>query len=97
MSDPRLVDRILAHAHTAAASLRVRSALNPMLWLCAVISPLSFGLAYLFGDRELLAVTMVCIGSAPIVATILGFFYFMVSAPEKLSQRNIKYDVKRLS
>lgn len=77
-------DRLVATAQAAAGSLRVKSALNPMLWLCAIVSLPCFILSYLLHGIEPLATILVFIGAAPIAATIIGFLYFMVMAPEKL-------------
>jgi len=77
-------DHLISSAHSAASSLRVKSALNPMLWLCAIVSLPCFVLAYFLHGTEPLASTLVYIGAAPIAATIVGFFYFMIMAPEKL-------------
>jgi hypothetical protein len=77
-------DNIFANARSAASSLRVRSALNPMLWLCAIVSLPCFVLSYMLHGTEPLASMLIYIGAAPIGATILGFLYFMVMAPEKL-------------
>jgi hypothetical protein len=88
MSDPgaapRFFEQIIASAQSAAGRLRVKSALNPMLWLCGIISLPCFGLAYIASGTEPLATILVCIASAPVICTILGFFYFMIFAPEKL-------------
>jgi hypothetical protein len=78
MSDSRLWDQFVANARSAAASLRVKSALNPMLWLSAIISPICLTLAYFAHGIEPLATWLLFIGAAPIVATIFGFFYFMI-------------------
>ena len=77
-------EKIIASAHTAASSLRVKSALNPMLWLCAIVSLPCFILAYLLHGIEPLDSMLVYIGAAPIGATILGFLYFMTFDPSKL-------------
>lgn len=82
MAGGTIIDQIIANAQSAASSLRVRSALNPMLWLCAIVSLPCFILAYL--AHEPLATLLVYIGAAPIGATILGFLYLAVVAPEKL-------------
>jgi hypothetical protein len=37
MNDPTVVDQIIASAKSAASNLRVRSALNPMLWLSGIL------------------------------------------------------------
>lgn len=84
MNGSTIIDHIVANARSAASNLRVRSALNPMLWLCAIVSLPCFILAYLAHGIEPLATLLVCIGALPIIATIIGFLYLMVAKPEKL-------------
>src|ERR1700687_5320338 len=77
-------EKAISSAQSAAASLRVKSALNPMLWLCGIISLPCLLLAYLIGTASPLAVIFSCIGAAPILSTIIGFFYFMIFKADKL-------------
>lgn len=83
-----ILERIAASAHSAATHLRVKSALNPMLWLCGIVSLPCFILGYVVHGIEPLATMLVYIGAAPIVATIFGFLYLMVKAPEKLQSED---------
>ena len=78
-----MFDHIISGAQSAAAKLRVRSALNPMLWLCAIVSIPSFALAYCLNGYNM-GVVFLVVGSAPVLTTIIGFLWFMVKSPEKL-------------
>jgi hypothetical protein len=85
-SPASVFERIAAKAQSAASQLRVKSALNPMLWMCGIVSLPCYVLAYFsyasgFHD---LGMAFVYIGSVPIVGTVLGFFYFGIVSPEKL-------------
>lgn len=71
-------------AASAAQQLRVRSALNPMLWLTGIGSPICFATAYAFRDAQTMSWVLVFIGMVPIVVTCLGFAYFAITKPEKL-------------
>lgn len=86
MSDPgaSLFDRITGRSQTAAGRLRVRSALNPMLWLCGIVSPLSFGAALLARGREPLTTMFFAIGAIPILVACAQAVYFGIWRPEKL-------------
>jgi hypothetical protein len=83
-----LLERIAATAHSAATHLRVKSALNPMLWMCAIVTLPCFILAYFARGIEPLATLVGCIGALPVVATVVGFLYFMIKAPEKLQSED---------
>ena len=86
---PGLFERISGRAQIAAHQLRIRSALNPMLWLCGIVSLPCFVfsivlLAFLPTKLEKLAIILVLVGIAPIAVAIIGFFYFMIFAPHRL-------------
>jgi hypothetical protein len=84
MNESGLFERFISNAQSAATNLRIKSALNPMLWLCGIISLPCFVCSYLFRGTEPLASVLMYVGIAPVGATILGFFYFMIAAPDKL-------------
>ena len=74
-----------AHAASAAAQkLRVRSALNPMLWLTAIASPICLGAAYAFSAQSTVMWVLVAVALLPIVFTCFGFVYFAAKSPERL-------------
>src|ERR1700674_5560253 len=79
-----LFERIAASAQSAASHLSVKSALNPMLWLVGIVSLPCFVLAYFSQQNQPLESLLLYIGTAPIVATIIGFLYFMIWDPKRL-------------
>jgi hypothetical protein len=83
MSDDGLFDRFARRSQSAAGRLRVRSALNPILWLCAIVSMPCFGAAPFLGGSILQSVVIV-IGAVPVATACAGFVYFLRFAPEKL-------------
>ena len=88
MPDAKIYNLLLSKVQSAAASLRVRSALNPALWLCALITLPCFVIAYFADSAQPITTTLLCLGASPIAATIIGFFYFMIFAPEKLQSED---------
>src|SRR5580700_4942289 len=84
MSESTLWDRITGRAQTAAGRLRVRSALNPMLWLCGIISlPCLLGAWLAHGTEPIATILAIC-GAMPIGITCIIAVYFSVFRPEKL-------------
>jgi len=73
---------------TAAERLRVRSALNPMLWLTAIVTPTCFAAAYALRDHPTILAVLIAIGAAPILLTCVGFGYFALTKPEKLQSED---------
>jgi hypothetical protein len=62
----------------AAQKLHVKSALNPMLWLCGIVSVPCFGLACYFNSINELRVFLLCVASIPVLTTCLGFAFFAI-------------------
>lgn len=79
-----ILERLVATVQTAAANIIVRSALNPMIWMSAVVGFPCLVLAYLVRGTEPLETVLICLGAGTVAATVLGFFYFMLFAPERL-------------
>lgn len=75
-------------SHSAATALHVRSALNPLLWLTAISTPMCFSAAYAFRNNESVALFLIVAGLFPIGMTCLGFGYFALFKPEKLQSED---------
>jgi len=75
-------------SHSAAKSLHVKSALNPMLWLTAIATPLCFSGAYFLKDSSPVFEILVCAGLTPILITCIGFMYFALFKAEKLQSED---------
>jgi hypothetical protein len=82
-----MLERIGHFSMKAAQGLRVRSALNPSLWLCAIVTPFSLLVASC-SATSLVIVTALVMAVIPIVITSFGFLYFLVRAPEKLQSED---------
>jgi hypothetical protein len=92
MSDPgaahRLWEQVSGRAQTAASRLRVRSALNPMLWLCGIVSLPCLYAAWFARGVEPIATIFAISGTAPIGITCCLAIYFAVFRPEKLQSED---------
>ena len=77
-------ERVTGSARSAASRLRVKSALNPMLWLCAIISLPCFGFAWFARGVEPLATVLTGAGLLPVIVTCIMAGYFAVFRPDKL-------------
>lgn len=76
-------ERLTKNAQDAAARLHVRSALNPLLWLCGICSPATLLMA-LFSSSSGVQIALLGIGAFPILCTCLAYLYFMIKAPQRL-------------
>ena len=75
-------------AARAAQRLHVRSALNPVLWLTAIATPVCFTAAYAFRFNGLILYALIIVGCVPIAVAALGFFYFAIVEPGKLQSED---------
>lgn len=87
--------KISEFADSATKRLRVRSALNPMLWLCAIAMPVCFIGAYAFREIPTLCVAFIVLGGLPLVVACLAFIGFAIFKPEKLQSE--EYQIKHES
>lgn len=87
------VQRIAA----AGRRVRVRSALNPMLWLCPTVSvPMSLAVIFADAAPTWLQVVFMAIASAPVLAAVGGFVYFARAAPSRLQSEDYQIRARLL-
>lgn len=83
-----MLEKFGQNSQSAARTLNVKSALNPLLWLTAISTPVCFGGAFAFKELSPIFEVLVITGILPIVITCLGFCYFAVTKPEKLQSED---------
>jgi len=83
-----LFENIGQHTQSAATKLHVRSALNPLLWLTAITTPLCFTMAFAFKNSSPIFEVLIFSGLFPMVITCIGFCYFALFKPEKLQSED---------
>lgn len=84
MGDSPILGEIIDKAHQAVEQLRVKSALNPMLWLCGIISLPCFVLAWLTTGTQPLSTILTWVGTGPVVITCMLAIYFAIFKADKL-------------
>lgn len=84
-------EQIAAKAVESGGKLRVRSALNPILWLCGIVSVPAMGAAALTNPAP---GWLILLASAPVCAAILGFLFLLVVDRDKLQSED--YQSNRL-
>ena len=75
-------------AYRTAQRIRVRSALNPMLWLCATMTPTLLYAAYQFQENRFVCIVLIISGLVPLSVTCCGFVGFAIFKPEKLQSED---------
>lgn len=91
MLDPDAIERVTKGAQNSAARLQVRSALNPLLWLCAICTPFSLGLAAI--TSGFLQIALLAIGGMPILCACGAYIYLMLKSPDRLHSED--YQLRR--
>jgi hypothetical protein len=87
-----LREAIIGKVIEAGGRLTVRSALNPVLWLCAIVSIPTMIVYSLMPSKPVWLAFLSC---APIAATVLGFFFLLVFDRDKLQSE--EYQIRKRS
>ena len=91
MSESEFIERVTQATQDAGVRLQVRSALNPLLWLCAISTPLTLGYSYFSSGS--IQIVLLMIGALPIVCACGAYIYWMIVAPDRLHSED--YQLKR--
>ena len=83
-----LSDKGIQRMAAAGARLRVRSALNPVLWLCPIVLLPCLAVASYAETPTWLRVVAVILGSAPIVVALWAFAHFVRTDPRRLQSED---------
>lgn len=85
-------ENIAAKVVESGGKLSVKSALNPILWLCAIITiPSLIAVPFVDSTPVWLILLIVC----PVFAAIIGFFYLLLFDRDKLQSE--EYQLKKKS
>jgi len=83
-----VLGRWLQHAQSAVAKISVRSALNPILWLCAIVCPLFIVGAYYFRAFPEIRIALVVVAIIPVLVACGVFIGFAIRQPAKLQSED---------
>jgi len=76
----------------AGGRLTVRSALNPALWMCAIVSGPATGMAVYRGDPAWWLITLIL---GPVITAMLGFLVLLAVDRDKLQSED--FQIKKRS
>lgn len=90
MSDPadNFLDRVIGRSQAASAKLSVKSALNPMLWLCGIVTTPCIALAWFSHGTEPFSTILTVVGALPVVVACGLATYFGIFKPDKLQSED---------
>jgi hypothetical protein len=67
----------------------VRTAINPLLWLVGLTTPLAFILAAFIGDR-FTRLALICFAAIPVIVTLIVYVIFMFRDPDRLQSEEYR-------
>lgn len=71
--------------------LSVKSALNPILWLCVAATPICLTAGYWMREFPITMGILIALGSLPILISSFGFLYLLFRNPEKLQSEEFQH------
>ena len=83
---------IATRAIEAGEKLTVRSALNPILWLCALVTIPALIVTPFINDPPVWLIFLIC---SPVVIALLGFVFLLIVDRDKLQSED--YQIKKRS
>jgi hypothetical protein len=92
-----ILDEAIRSWTSRAGVVRVRNALNPLLWAAGVLTPMSWIAAYAFRDDAILKYALVAFGALPGLATLASHLYFMFRDPDRLQSEEFVLRQQELS
>ena len=88
-----LKEVLVTRAAEAGGRLRVRSALNPILWLCAIVTIPAMISAAILGSAA--PAWLIVLAVAPVLAALLGFLFLLFFDRDKLQSE--EYQLRKIS
>ncbi|OQW63296.1 MAG: hypothetical protein BVN29_16415 [Nitrospira sp. ST-bin5] len=83
-----MLEQISQFANLAFHRIHVRSALNPILWLCVLGSPICIWAAWIFKDDLFIRNLFVIFAVAPFGIACVAYIGFAVFHPDKLQSED---------
>jgi len=78
------LQKVIRSVTSRAGVVRVRNAFNPILWGCAVATPVCFLFAGVLGTDPILRYGFAALGGLPVLTLVGAYIYFMLRDPDRL-------------
>jgi hypothetical protein len=76
--------------------VRVRNALNPMLWMSIALPIVLLPAAWIFRDNPWVVWFLLVLAALPTVTAIVAYMYFMISSPDRLQSEEYQLRQREL-
>jgi hypothetical protein len=78
------VVEVIRSAIDRAGVIRVRNAMNPLLWLSPISATICWIAAFIFRDDQVLKYALVVLGALPIIASLVAYFLYFFLDRDRL-------------
>jgi hypothetical protein len=85
----RLPDFIRAATSRVETLRVVRTAVNPLLWMTGIVTPLSLVLAVIANERWM-RVALLSLGALPVAVTLAAYFVLLFRDPDRLQSEEYR-------
>jgi hypothetical protein len=89
-------ERIAHFGVSRLERIRVRSALNPILWLSVSVPIISWAAAFLFREQIIFASILIAAGCLPILTAVLAYMILLFRSPDRLQSEEYQLRQKAL-
>jgi hypothetical protein len=87
------LDEIIRTGLSRVDTIRVvRTAINPLLWLVGLTTPIAFILAAIIGD-QMIRFVLLGFAAVPVLVTLIAYVIFMFRDPDRLQSE--EYRIRR--
>ncbi len=90
------VDEVIKSAIDRAGVIRVKNAMNPLLWLSPISATICWIAAYVFRDDPILKYGFAGLGSLPIIASLVAYFLYFFLDRDRLQSEEFILKVRQL-
>ncbi|MDE2016067.1 MAG: hypothetical protein KGI57_00005, partial [Hyphomicrobiales bacterium] len=83
------LDEYVKAATARVETIRVRTAVNPLLWLVGLVTPVSLAAAVL-SDDPTVRIVCLALAAAPVLVAVVAIFLFMFYDPDRLQSEEYR-------
>lgn len=83
------LDEIIKTGLSRADTIKVRTAINPLLWLVGLTLPLCLVTAVVIAD-QIVRLVLLGLAAVPIIITIIAYFIFLFRDPDRLQSEEYR-------
>jgi hypothetical protein len=90
-------ERMAQFGFSRLERIRVRSALNPIIWLAVSVPIISWAAAFVFRDQFLFACTFIAMGGLPIIVAVLAYVILLFRSPDRLQSEEYLLHLREIN